>query len=459
MTKRKQGWCLPPGIATAILATVGCGDIHREDVSSIASPLNAADPVASAAPKDQIPFVFHTLANAECALHWANPASGSATAKVYSDDEGVVRFSLGGGIRGVSPLSDLPDSLLLDCRDDEGRIDNCVVDPRDPEPATHVSPAPAPPAVIRPALAGDPMAPSLEELVQQGFPPRPDRTQDSAGYSSWLDYVSRPARVVSPRLVPRPDRHATTINNNNIWSGLAVKKPATTYGYVTGNWNVPYVYDPDTWWDGSHYWYPANLGNRYEVQWVGLDGFSSSNDVVQDGIENAVYAIMAGDQYWIYVTSYYAWIEWFPADQVMISNFSVAVGDLIYATAWVGNNSPCGAMDVTANHACFTISRNRNGTVTQVSTSTNKPAATTFVGDSAEMILERPTVGGALYGLPYYGSAYMMGFVALSTGLPPVHNFGNDPVVQFNMYNGATLLSDASQVDSQRLLLHWDATQ
>jgi hypothetical protein len=185
-------------ITMGYLPTLGC-DWHGDGESTSASSgLNAAgSPQRS--PKDQIEFVFHTLPDAVCTLHWANP-DGPSTA-LYSDDDGEVRFFLGGGAGGVSPPHELSDSLHLDCRDDEGRTDNNLVDPRNPEPASHVSGLPESPPVIRAALTGDPMALSQEELITRGFPPRPDRTKDAPAFSAWLDLVSLPARVVSPRLV------------------------------------------------------------------------------------------------------------------------------------------------------------------------------------------------------------------------------------------------------------------
>jgi hypothetical protein len=218
------------------------------------------------------------------------------------------------------------------------------------------------------------------------------------------------------------------------------------------------VYDPDTYWNGSYYWYPANLGNRFSSEWVGLDGMTSS-DVVQDGIEMDVLSFQSSSQYWVYVSSYYAWVEWYPGASVMISNFSVTASDFIYAYALVGNNNPCGAININANTACFHISRVRNGVAIQVATSLAKPAGTTFVGDSAEFILERPTVGGSLYGLPDFQYATMYNVSATSpTG--GGHNLGTDPTFQFNMINNSsTLLSDGGQTDATSLYFHWDATQ
>jgi len=87
----------------------------------------------------------------------------------------------------------------------------------------------------------------------------------------------------------------------------------------------------------------------------------------------------------------YAWWEWFPENEVQISNFPVAVGQSVSCILTVLSNAS-GVVHLT--NVTTGLS-----TVFQITA----PAGTTLTGNSAEWIAERPNINGQISRLPDYG--------------------------------------------------------
>src|SRR5262249_40525313 len=113
-----------------------------------------------------------------------------------------------------------------------------------------------PKGVIRPALVGDPMLLSESELLQRGYPPRPDQEKAPEAYAAWLRAVSRPSVQVTPKVILRADRFhgpAKIANEPNItndafnnWCGYANETNGlgadnSPFNWVMGEWIVPAV--------------------------------------------------------------------------------------------------------------------------------------------------------------------------------------------------------------------------
>jgi Peptidase A4 family len=94
------------------------------------------------------------------------------------------------------------------------------------------------------------------------------------------------------------------------------------------------------------------------------------------------------------VRQIYAWWEWFPADEVAITNLPVSAGDTMYCLICVNSTTT----------ATVYISNQSTGVLTRFSITA--PNGTTLVGNSAEWIVERPTVNGALTSLADYKVDY-----------------------------------------------------
>lgn len=246
---------------------------------------------------------------------------------------------------------------------------------------------PPPPRGFDPASASD------TELQQNGFPPRPDPQSEPDAYAHWKKLVSVP-RVANPKL------QLTTITNNPAqrlriggtlqngttkgyfynWSGAALAANKHTFtknmSAIYGEWVVPVAQQAfgvcNGFWD-------------YSSQWVGFDGLNNS-DVLQAGTEVDAYCSAGTTS-----TFYSAWYEWYPYDETRVSLPDVEPGDYMGVEVWYTTESPNG----NAYIANFTLDSAESYAFTI-------PPSTTYYGDSAEWIEERPEVGGVYADLTNY---------------------------------------------------------
>jgi hypothetical protein len=96
----------------------------------------------------------------------------------------------------------------------------------------------------------------------------------------------------------------------------------------------------------------------------------------------------------------YPWWEWYPEYEIQITNFPVAAGDVLNCLLTVVNNT-------TGNVFLRNVSR---GTVTTFQVTA--PRGTTLSGNSAEWVVEAPSVGGVTAPLANYGEAHFTGATA-----------------------------------------------
>ena len=243
-----------------------------------------------------------------------------------------------------------------------------------------VSPPP-PPANFNPLLASD------AEIEQYGFPPRPDAQSEPDQYRHWQRLVSVP-RVANPKLQqttiyngPAQALSAgATLHNGAVsktstnWSGYAVSGKNGTFAKnnsaIYAEWIVPIAQQP--------FGICSGIWN-YSSQWIGFDGYNSG-DVLQAGTEAD--AICSGG---ITESYYSSWIEWYPYSETRVGAPVAEAGDLMGSEVWFTTASPYG-------HAYLA-----NYTLNQADTYTfNPPPGTTYVGESAEWIEERPGLGGGV---------------------------------------------------------------
>jgi hypothetical protein len=234
--------------------------------------------------------------------------------------------------------------------------------------------APNPPANFNPLTASD------DEIAFFGFPPRPDANKAPDAYAFWKKLVTSPARriqpilratrikhgpaknvsIAEPNLPPKPTG-ATSTN----WSGYVVQdnnnpfKAAKTYIY--GILEVPVARQAFGTCNGT--W-------DYSSPWVGIDGWGS-NDVLQSGIDADAYC-SGGTT----ATNYDAWYEWYPAGVVILSNFPVAPGDVIYVYVWPTSTT-------VGNYYILNVTQNVSSSI-----QFNAPNGTTLVGNTLDWITE-----------------------------------------------------------------------
>jgi len=436
--KRKQ-------IAANTLLLMGIPCLAQNAVLTHFAGANVRQTVA---PGKMSVISVNSLPNAVCTLRAQDDSGAIRTLKLYADDQGEVRFHV-----RPSAETDNGPNVQLSCEANNQVMEHGV------ELRANAAAAPAAVQVrqkgrVRPALTGDPMLPSQEELVSRGYPMRPDPEQMAEAYATWLRMVSSETTEVEPRTVTRPRVHAgplpilpvlpSTKNSTN-WSGFAVyrdprildRNPLAPYVFASAEWYVPSVAGEQGIQDNS-------------VLWVGMDG-ETTGDVLQDGTgQDAIGTNFLGIKWTM--ASIYAWAEFFPLDMQVLPNFKVGPGDHMLGQVWMGNVGSVptfsGALGV-----CFLFNLTHgNSTYVYIA----PPAGTTFTGSSAEWIMERPTIDGALPDLSDYGAAMMLNAWAQRTDGTVVFSSGNPYSVQITMTDDAgSIMSTVTRLSDSSMVFNW----
>jgi hypothetical protein len=287
----------------------------------------------------------------------------------------------------------------------------------------------------------DPLEATARQIAAYRLPRRPDVEKEPELRALWDRTMSRTqlwitpefehhdqithgrartaaGRAVSARLSSGGVANATSSN----WSGAAHFSPAgKPYGFVGGQWTVP---SPNSTPDGAY----------YASEWVGIDGWGSS-DVLQAGTETQITKV-----WFITAKQVYAWWEWFPSGEVKISNLPVSAGDIMYCLI-------CADSDT---HATFYYSNQSQGVGTRFDVTA--PGSTKLMGNVAEWIVERPTVGGSVANLTDYGACYFDECIAGGSG--SVDNLGGSSLITMTGTGGASL-SEPVQENDRVLKVNW----
>jgi hypothetical protein len=115
---------------------------------------------------------------------------------------------------------------------------------------------------------------------------------------------TNPLQASSLTAETRNSTHATSTN----WSGSVIESPPSgqTFKSVTGTFTVPTI-----------------SGSGAASAWVGIDGDTAQNSILQAGVD---FEISGGR------TTFAAWTEWFPNFANDINGFTVRQGDSITVT-------------------------------------------------------------------------------------------------------------------------------
>ena len=248
-----------------------------------------------------------------------------------------------------------------------------------------------------------PLTASNEDLAKYGLPPRPGASGRSAmPLATWSRAMASARIAITPKVARTGRQHiraivvtatkvhrAGTMESTN-WAGQVLVNPvgsfgAGSYAEVLAEWQIPAVQTAI-----------GTCGNSdVSSVWVGIDGSNNSTDVMQAGTEADVFC-SGGTNY----PTYYPWFEWYPADEYEITNFPVAPGEAVLVVVQ--------ATSATTANATFVDLQSNQYTVVGFSA----PSGTTLKGDSAEWIVERPSVNNRLGQLADYGMVWMSSEVA-----------------------------------------------
>jgi len=271
------------------------------------------------------------------------------------------------------------------------------------QPNEHALNLPGATTIEAPSKDFDPISASDEELAYHGFPPRPNQFTEPKAYATWVKAMKASKVRVVPKLQQTAIFHgpvkpgkvanrsaveesplllaqAKNTSYSSNWSGYVDFSGATKYGstsfyYLVNDFAVPVAEQAFGACTGGWDWGSA---------WNGIDGWGSP-DVLQAGVEFDAYC--SGSTR----SSYYsAWYEWYPYGEVRIGGFPVAPGDDLFVEVWHTSS--------TQGYA-YLVNYNNNQAV-QVGF-TAYPGYP-LVGNSAEWVVERPSVGGSLTNLTNY---------------------------------------------------------
>jgi hypothetical protein len=261
-------------------------------------------------------------------------------------------------------------------------------------------------AFTQPPAGFDPLAASPEELAAWGYPPRPNPQEGPQALAAWSHDVSIPLRRVVPQLkkskgvyhgpltglkvAPGPSGSNPASTSSN-WSGYALvpASGAQPFYYVNGRWTVPTVKQaPGT----------CSGGWDYSSEWVGIGGFSDSF-LLQAGSAANVFCDIGNN-----IPEYFPWFEWLPAaETVLYENATTETlypfdpGDYLIVAVWATNFS--GGVSTTGNVYFADVTQ---GWVASLTFSAASVGGSEVTGQSAEWIVERTEVDGALATLPDY---------------------------------------------------------
>jgi len=195
---------------------------------------------------------IETLPNATCLLRQVG--EGGKGLELLSDSRGFVAFYYRPG------SAEIVTNDVLDCHDSNGTFARYAVQL---QAATDVPVLSAPrlQGPIQPSLKGDPMAVTQQELLDAGYPMRPDPEQEPQAYRTWLSAVTKPTIILPSETVASTTYRNPTYTPN--WAGVAAPALSNSaYLAAVAYWFVP----------SSE---PRNTaeGNNSLSFWAGVGGF------------------------------------------------------------------------------------------------------------------------------------------------------------------------------------------
>ncbi len=288
----------------------------------------------------------------------------------------------------------------------------------------------------------NPLTATPRLLLHHGFPTRPDAKAEPKLREMWDAALSRPRTWITPvfrevqgkshgpALKPGSTRAKVSASKaianatSSNWSGSVAFAPAKrTFGWVAGQWTVPNPHAPA-------------FGIYYASEWVGIDGWGS-NDVLQAGTETEIVDVIITSR------QVYAWWDWFPSGEVAITNFAVSAGDIMYCLICVNSTTT----------ATVYLTNQSSGVST--SFSITAPKGTTLVGNSAEWVVERPTINGSLASLTDTKAVYFDEGIAGLSGTPfTILDLGSGTPITMTGNNNASLSVPTIET-SQLMKVDW----
>jgi hypothetical protein len=273
-----------------------------------------------------------------------------------------------------------------------------------------------------------------------------------AGVGVWLEPAAAAASQSSPitaapgQRAPQPGASlldsssanaSTTAVNFYNWSGYAATA-STPFTEVQSTFVQPFV--------------TCTAPGAWTVFWVGFDGFNN-NTVEQAGTASECSSATNPQP------TYYAWWEMYPTNTIQVMPITINTGDKVQATVTYSASNQTYALAVSDL-------TNKKQHYTKIATC---DPSLVCARQSADWIVERPTVGGVLTPLADWGTMNLANDQAASGSSPnhhsaatqPVSAFTNTPIDMVNYPYTGEVLARAGSLDLSGTLFSdtWQATQ
>jgi hypothetical protein len=385
-----------------------------------------------------------TWPDAECLL--SVKGTSSPPMQLVADATGVVSFLAPPGASASAQAN-----VSLACKDDTGRTGTFTVDLSGRTAAA--APAVALPAAsVRPALTGDVMQYSQAELWAGGYGLRPDPTAQPAIFALWKKASTAPGHLASQKIHSMHGSMFSTTNENGFnWSGGAIDDANSSVKYDAAIYAFA-VPGPSG---------PAPTVCTNAGMWGGLGGVNPSGTLMQTGVIITYAPSPIGP-----IGVVEPFVQ-FPAATLQGSscydNFcefgfseGIAVGDEMLGESFSCDGS--GNLNINGANGCFFLEDTSTGS----SGSTVLPKIDTFLGETAEAIIENSSTEAEFCGSS--GQLYDFGFAQMymealrSDSNSTIHDYQTDDSISFFASNGSDQL-DAVAVDAPEpdgVLFGWD---
>jgi hypothetical protein len=298
----------------------------------------ASSPRAWATANPATPFApasVHAAPGLQCKLHPVADASSDGV-PVYPDSDGYARF-----YAVKAKAGDAAGQFVLDCVDAAGKSSSYAVDlASDDTFAPRALDLSKEPGTDRPALQGNPLGYTQEQLIQSGYGLQPDHKKDPAAYARWLASASRPGRILDEKHPSSHTHNVTTVlgeaGGGAFWVG-SVLTGAPNYVSIEAEFNVPTAIaggDQTT--------------NTHVSIWDGVGGYGP-NGLIQTGVEMTTNSTVA---------NYGTFREYAGGDPDNDTRngvpygpkFRPSAGDQIYAQAWYCDSK--GNINLNGGYGC-----------------------------------------------------------------------------------------------------------
>ena len=243
---------------------------------------------------------------------------------------------------------------------------------------------------------------------------------------------ARRTRGSQPLIRVSGDESIEDINNGNDtahveyssnWSGAVLVSPpsGTTFTSAHGRFTVP---TPK---------YVGSGGDESSSAWVGIDGDTYGNAILQAGVDFTVDS--SGS------VSYDSWYEWYPDYAYDFSNFDVSAGDVIQIDI----------VATTTSRGTVTLSNKSTGKA--VSKTLSAPSSSASLGgQNAEWIVEDFEENGSLVALSNFGTVV---FTGASAGLSSGSSVGLSGATAIDIKQGSTVYTSVSLDSSSQVTVKY----